>query len=454
MSSLTSDRNTAHVTQCIFLGAVCFVIAAGSFLQACSARQALGAPPENGGDADSYERLGCNLATGLGFGYCPTDSSIVTGAAEPAAGDCRNCGCSPAEFSPTAYRPPAFPAVIAAVYSCSPLNYSAVRLINLLSCAAAVALVCGWFSLRCSRLHGLLAGLLVSCDPRVREFAGSFLTENLATLMLCTFALLLTKALEKQTVRWIVPAGLSFSALVMTRSFFVAWYPAIGLVVLTAFLTAAGQHRMSRRSALLRVAVFVVASCSLTAPWWVRNCLVLGAFMPTGTQGGIGIADAFSDSAVASHGSWTSQTADRIAAGMRRDPAFAQLSPIAFEREHARQGAAHARAWIRAHPDQLVRLSWWKFSRLWELSSVLHVALFLVMTVGLWQTRGTMLCRVVLLMFLLNTLTVVATYHTYERFLLPFRPLIHGFVATGLLAMLNWLPRIPQRPQSTVLQSS
>jgi hypothetical protein len=44
------------------------------------------------------------------------------------------------------------------------------------------------------------------------------------------------------------------------------------------------------------------------------------------------------------------------------------------------------------------------------------------------------LCRILLLLFLLNSLTVMATYHTYERFLTPFRPLIHTMCAWGLSA--------------------
>ena len=159
--------------------------------------------------------------------------------------------------------------------------------------------------------------------------------------------------------------------------------------------------------------------------------------MPTGTQGGIGIADGFSDSAMENFGSWTSKTADRINNELRDDPKFAGLSEIELEKEHCRLGAAFASEWIKSHPQMLLQLTWWKFSRLWEFGSLQHAALFGLCAVGMWFSRATSLCRILVLLFVLNSLTVMATYHTYERFLTPFRPLIHAMCAWGLTAIVR-----------------
>lgn len=123
-------------------------------------------------------------------------------------------------------------------------------------------------------------------------------------------------------------------------------------------------------------------------------------------------------------GSWTPKTANRIAAELREDPRFAGLSEIEKEKEHCRRGTLTRRngsSRIRNYCGN----SWWKFSRLWEFGGIQHAALFGLCAVGMWLSRATPLCRILLLLFVLNSLTVMATYHTYERFLTPFRPLIH-----------------------------
>lgn len=397
----------------------------------------LSSSPENGGDSDSYERLGYNLASGSGFGYCPADLPILAGKAEPLAVKKCEAGCNAQEFQLTAYRPPGFPFLIAAVYRFSPLNYLAVRILNCIACAAAVTLVSLWLVRRYSVKAAVLASVTCCIDPRFREFAGSFLTENLATLGLCSFALSLAVFVERKSFRNAAICGVSLSALVFIRSFYVAWYPAIWISVAWVLFRGVRRGNQSRGEAIRIGITFGICSLLLTGPWWVRNCVVLKSIMPTGTQGGIGIADGFSDSAVENRGSWTPTTADSIINELRADPNFAGLSEIEIEKEHCRRGAARASEWIKSHPQMLLPLTWWKFSRLWEFGSTQHAALFGLCAVGMWFSRTTPLCRVLLLLFVLNSLTVMATYHTYERFLTPFRPLIHAMCAAGLCGIVQ-----------------
>ena len=421
-------------TRLMLPGSLIFAGTLTLLLFAASRNFGLSAPPENGGDSDSYERLGYNLAAGSGFGYCPTDMPILAGTAEPTAVERCEAGCDVQEFQVTAYRPPGFPLLIAAVYRFSPLNYLAIRILNCVACAAAVTWVSLWLARRHSVTAAFLASLTCCLDPRFREFAGSFLTENLATLGLCGFALSFAAFVEHKTIFHAAVCGLTLSALVTIRSFYVAWYPAIWLVVACVLWCSVRGGFQKRGEAIGVALAFCVCSLVLTGPWWVRNCIVLNAIMPTGTQGGIGIADGFSDSAMANFGSWTPQTADSILQELRADPDFAGLSGIEIEKEHCRRGAAHASAWIRTHPQKLMQLTWWKFSRLWEFGSVQHAALFGLCALGMWFSRATPLCRILILLFLLNSLTVMATYHTYERFLTPFRPVIHAMCAWGLFA--------------------
>lgn len=426
----------------LFVGSLVFGLSFLVFLQAASSRGILYAPPVNGGDEDSYERLGYNLASGMGFGYCPADSSVLTGLIEPRPTASCEAGCTSAEFALTAYRPPGFPILVAVVYRFSPLNFFAVRVINCFCCAFAVALSAAWFSREFSTATGLLAGGLCCADTRLREFAGTFLTENLATLMLTFFVIALSMFLRRRSALNAGLCGLSLSALVFTRSFYVAWYPVLWIAFTLSVVRQWRRSRLPRTAVINPLCVFFIASLILTGPWWIRNCLVLNSIMPTGTQGGIGIADGFSDSAFANFGSWTPATANRIADEMRQDPSLQHLTAIEFEREHARRGAAHASSWIRLHPELMPQLAWWKLSRLWEFGSIGHAVLFAMMTVGMMSTRRHSVCHVLLLLLVLNSVTVMATYHTYERFMTPFRPMIHGMVACGIVQIAGSIRRI------------
>lgn len=413
----------------IFLGTliVCLFSASRNF--------GLSSPPENGGDSDNYERLGYNLAAGLGFGYCPSDVPILAGQADPApVGQCE-AGCGTEEFQVTAYRPPGFPLLIAAIYRFSPLNFAAIRVLNCLACAASVTLTGLWLIRKHSTTAALIASATCCIDPRFREFAGSFLTENLATLGLCGFAISLAAFAEHKTIRQAALCGIFLSALVFVRSFYVAWYPFLWITVASMLFYDIRRGKRTWNEATRLAVAFAVGSLLIIGPWWIRNCVALNAIMPTGTQGGIGIADGFSDSAVENFGSWTSKTADSILSELHADPRFSGANRIEIEKEQSRRGAARASEWIKSNPDKLLQLTWWKFSRLWEFGSLQHAGLFGLCAIGMWFSRSTPLSKILLILFVLNSFTVMATYHTYERFLTPFRPLIHGMCAWGICAV-------------------
>lgn len=419
-------------------------------LHATETRIGLSAPPENGGDSDDYERLGYNLAAGQGFGFCPADLPVQMGLEEPPPVSKCEPACSAGEFELTAYRPPGFPVLIAAVYKFSPLNFLVIRVLNCVFCAIAVTLVSVAVARETSAATGIVAAAACSVDSRFREMAGTFLTENMATLALCGLAISLSCLSRKFRVRNAVLSGLALSWLVVVRSFYVAWYPFLWMLVGYWAWRSVTMGDRNWRAAGKVVLSFCVCSLILTGPWWVRNCVLLEALMPTGTQGGICLADGFSDSAMANHGSWTPHVANLIADELKADGSFRPKNRLEFEREHCRRGTARAFRWIFEHPELLPKLSWWKFSRLWEIGSVLHGLLFSLCAVGLWWGRRLPSFRVMCLLMVLNTLTVLATYHTYERFMTPFRPMLHtmgGYAVTVLAAgcLRRFRPEQPAR---------
>ncbi len=429
----------------LVIGLAVFCVSLISFLQAAHHNGILWAPPKNGGDEDSYERLGYNLAAGLGFGYCPCDLPVLLGEEEPPATEKCVPHCNPELFEPTAYRPPGFPFLVAAVNLIQPLNFGLIRIINCICCAAGIAIVAFVLARQYSIAAALVMGLTCSVDPRLREFAGTFLTENLATMACSSFAVSLAMFLERKDRLSAAFCGASLTTLVFIRSFYVAWYPVIWICVAIVMFRSRARGGENVRSWMLTLSVFCLTSLALTLPWWIRNCVVLDGVMPTGTQGGIGIADGFSDSAWAAHGSWTSQTANQIADELRRDPDTRNLQGIAFEKEQCVRGSAAATSWIQHNPDKLITLAWWKLSRLWEAGSLWHPLLFGAAAIGLFVSRRQELAKVTMLLLLLNSVTVMATYHTYERFLTPLRPVIHAFAAIGVLVAFATCRRLAAR---------
>jgi 4-amino-4-deoxy-L-arabinose transferase-like glycosyltransferase len=441
--SIEQSGQPHRVTPLVVFVAV-FCLSLLSYLHAAHQHGILWSPPTNGGDEDGYERLGYNLAAGLGFGYCPCDHPVLTGEAEPPVVERCEPNCNPDDFVPTAYRPPGFPFLIAALDLIAPLNFPLIRIINCIFCAAGVAIVAMFLARHGQTAPALLMGLTCSIDPRLREFAGTFLTENMATLACSLFAVSLALFLERKDRPSAALCGVALTSLVFIRSFYVAWYPAIWILI-AVILFRKRRSGINSRTWIVTLTVFCLASLALTLPWWIRNCVVLDSLMPTGTQGGIGIADGFSDTAWDAHGSWTSQTANQIGAEIRQDPSTENLQGIEFEKEHCKRGSAAAVTWIRQHPDKLPMLTWWKLSRLWEAESRWHPFLFAAMAIGLFVGRRNALAKVTLLLLLLNSLTVMATYHTYERFLTPLRPVIHAFAAMGILPVFYCLQRFMTR---------
>ena len=121
----------------------------------------------------------------------------------------------------------------------------------------------------------LVMGLTCSVDPRLREFAGTFLTENLATMACSSFAVSLAMFLERKDRLSAAFCGASLTTLVFIRSFYVAWYPVIWICVAIVMFRSRARGGENVRSWMLTLSVFCLTSLALTLPWWIRNCVVL-----------------------------------------------------------------------------------------------------------------------------------------------------------------------------------
>src|SRR5205807_3103364 len=120
------------------------------------------------------------------------------------------------------------------------------------------------------------------------------LTETLAILFIALVAWSLIRLAESARRSAAVACGLSAGLLVLSRSIYVLWLPFLAVLVIWL---------VKRRRALALTAIFLTVAIALQFPWWIRNCRVLGTFMPLGTEGGVSLYAAYSDLAL-QHDHW------------------------------------------------------------------------------------------------------------------------------------------------------
>jgi 4-amino-4-deoxy-L-arabinose transferase-like glycosyltransferase len=182
--------------------------------------------------------------------------------------------------TPTAMRPPLYPAFLAAVYSLFGVgNYQAVRLfqvgLGLLNVAIAYRLGTRAFG----RSAGTCLAGLLAVYPSMVGFNNLLLTEVLFTTLLCASCTFLVESLESPSLPKVAAAGVTLGLGALTRS--VLWiFPA----PLILFLLLAWRLPLRRR--LVAASVFAAAFAATIAPWSIRNTRLERTFIPIDTMGG------------------------------------------------------------------------------------------------------------------------------------------------------------------------
>jgi hypothetical protein len=209
-------------------------------------------------DRDDYRRIAGHLAAGDGFVH-------------------------PAALSPTAYRPPLYPLLLAAILAVGGGNM-AIGIVQLGLGTATVALtVLGGCRLGVGRAS-LAAGLLVAIDPLLLHQTALVMTETLATFLA---ALLLWLSLDPRGPIRNVLLGIVFGFCSLCRPTF--W--AFGILA-TAFwvftlLRPRNSSTIRGTPPIWGEALCLVAGVALVvAPWGIRNARVFGRPIITTTHGG------------------------------------------------------------------------------------------------------------------------------------------------------------------------
>jgi 4-amino-4-deoxy-L-arabinose transferase-like glycosyltransferase len=196
----------------------------------------------------------------------------------------------------TAFRPPAYPVLLAGVYTLTgherrddEQRVVAGRVANAIVGTAIVALI-GVLALQLfDRRVALAAMALAAVYLPLILVGGALMSEPLfAALLLGALAAAIASRRSSRRLPWAVLAGVLGGLAILTR--------ANGIILLIPLALAVwdAKPRWSCR-ALVAPAVLVAVAILTVAPWTARNERVLGAFVPVSTQLGTSLAGTYND---------------------------------------------------------------------------------------------------------------------------------------------------------------
>ncbi len=169
--------------------------------------------------------------------------------------------------TPTAYRPPLYPAFISFFWRANEAPILAVMVLQAALGAATVALTYLIARDRFSSRVAQLAGAGMALAPMSSRYVATILTETL-------FTFLLTLGVLCWGRRRHVATGITLGLAALTRQ---ALVPFILLLSLTA-VARAWRSRLGTH-------VIAVSALLVLSPWTVRNALVFGRFVPVADDG-------------------------------------------------------------------------------------------------------------------------------------------------------------------------
>jgi 4-amino-4-deoxy-L-arabinose transferase-like glycosyltransferase len=190
--------------------------------------------------------------------------------------------------SPSAFRPPAWPYVLAGVYEVTGARWTAGRLTTAVLGTLSVLLVYLIADAAFGRAAARWAGWLAAVFPPMVFMSGSLGAESLFVflMLVAVFATLRARG-SPHSLRWALLAGAACGLAALTRT------NALVLVVPVAVALAAAAGFNLRHPSmrpLLAPALALVAMVLTIAPWTIRNAAAFGEFVPVSTQGGYSMA--------------------------------------------------------------------------------------------------------------------------------------------------------------------
>lgn len=312
-------------------------------------------------DPADFSRTGLSIAQGHGF---PQTNRAPGG-------------------GPSAFRPPAYPALLAGVYALAGEEAPpAGRVLSALLGTIAAGLT-GLIAARIwGRRVGMIALTLAAVVPPMVVMSTALISEALfVPLVLGAILTAIESRRSPHPLRWAATTGLLIGIAELTRTNAAVLLLPLGLAVWT--LRPRWQPR-----ALLTPAIVILAATATVAPWTIRNGVVLHAFVPVSTEVGYTIAGTYDDASRNDH-RWPAVWKEA------EHGASPEYQPIIFDASIGRWnevtlGArlqAQALAEIRSHPAYPLKVLYWNSVRLFHLGE-LDLAVDNLRNTGIPQPAG------------------------------------------------------------------
>lgn len=288
--------------------------------------------PFHFGDSETYWELARSLSAGAAYEYGPDQFKV--------------------------FRTPGYPLMLAPlfwVFGGDPPVLVARILGAILG--MLTVLVLWWWG---RYLFGVTAGLIAAAVGAV--YPGAIITSILVLseapfcpIMVLNLVLWTVAIRSKTSGRSILAAtggGVSFGCGVLVRPSWLLFLPfatVIGLIF-------AG----SRRRQLAVAGISMAAGLVILAPWWIRNAVVTGHFIPTTLQTGASLYDGLNPKA-------NGASEMSFVAVFLEDERSNPSSEESLEYRLNRRLASESVDWTRAHPLVAIRLAGVKFLRMWNV---------------------------------------------------------------------------------------
>lgn len=396
------------------------------------------------GDPPDYDNIALNLARGRGFAIDYSDPEFRRPyELHQRDHDYSHVVNRHTPFQIATYRPPLLPALLALSYRVFGRNFLIWRFIQSILTALGMVFLFD-LAMRAFGWRVALATLAVLL------FSHSFLryvaregvmTEPIGASLIAVLLWALGRFSQTDgRLLFAAEAGVAFALLCLARSFYVVWIPFVALYLAwIAWKIGASRSHIARA-----VSLFLVVAVALPMPWWIRNCVVTGAFLPLGAPEGGALHAAYSDQAVLHHGNWWMPTTQQIENAYVHELGYSCKG--CDDVQLMRYESAGARKWIVTHPWMVPKLAFQKLAITFRFAddagAVAPLFLFaLAAPLVLWRRRAYIDRRVtigVVLFIALNFLVIAMTWTSQGwRLAVPVEPLII-MLAGVALATIAW----------------
>ena len=211
------------------------------------------------GDPLNYIRLATSLGSGQG---------LVT--PNPTGG-----------FVAAALYPPGLPLLLAVVGLLLPLNAITLTLLNTVIDLAAALLLARVATLLGRRDLGIPVALAYLLWPSIAFMGPLAYKEGLVIALMLAMLVALLEQAQRPGFRWALASGVAAGMLILTQP---------GLAPLPALIFVALIKRFENRSRWLAVSACAAgAALAVILPWWARNAMLFGEFIPLTTSSGLAL---------------------------------------------------------------------------------------------------------------------------------------------------------------------